>query len=118
MVRLEDIARAALAGDSLGARSLTQDFLDQPHQLRSLPKPETADQNVLALSAGLAELFASRSNQQAPTWTQSIGALDEPVFLVRSAMKMKRLRELCEQEAPIPLRKRRLYAPPNYLEFA
>jgi hypothetical protein len=29
---------------------------------------------------------------------------------------MKRLRNLCEQSAPMPLRRRLFYAPENYLE--
>jgi hypothetical protein len=34
------------------------------------------------------------------------------------AETMKRLRTLCETQAPEPMRKRRLYAPPIFLEFA
>ena len=33
-------------------------------------------------------------------------------------MKLRLLRALCETQAPEPLRKRRLSAPPNFLEFA
>lgn len=118
MVRIEQIAQAALAGDSLQTRGLTQDFLREQKHFENLPPPQTTDASVLALSAGLAELFASRANQRAPAWTQTVGAVNEPVFLVRSALTMKHLRELCETEAPLPLRKRKFFAPPNYLEFA
>ena len=34
------------------------------------------------------------------------------------AFQDARLRALCEAESPEPLRKRFLYAPPNFLEFA
>jgi hypothetical protein len=118
MVRIEEIAQSALAGDSLQTRSLTQELLREQKDLGNLPRPRTADARVLALSAGLAELFAGRVNQSAPDWTKSVGALDEPVFLVKSALTMKRLRELCETESPLPLRRRNFFVPPNYLEFA
>lgn len=62
--------------------------------------------------------FAARRNQTAVVWAKSGGAVNEPVFLVKSALTMKRLRELCETEAPLALRKRKFFAPPNYLEFA
>ena len=38
--------------------------------------------------------------------------------LLESATTLKRLRILCETESPLPLRRRGLYAPPNFLEFA
>jgi hypothetical protein len=41
-----------------------------------------------------------------------------PFYLLKVAASMKRLRELCETEAPEPLCKRGFYAPPNFLEFA
>jgi hypothetical protein len=47
-----------------------------------------------------------------------IGPVPEPVFLLESATRMKRLRILCETEAPEPLRKRGLFAPPDFLTFA
>lgn len=118
MVRVEQISQAALSGDSLQTRSLTQDFLREHKDFANLPEPQTTDGRVLALSASLAELFAVRRNQTAPAWTKSVGAVNEPIFLVKSALTMKRLRELCETESPLPLRKRKFFAPPNYLEFA
>ena len=69
------------------------------------------------MTAALLELFASRMKQEAPSWTAEVGPLSEPIFLLKAAETMKRLRQLCEAEAPEPLRKRGLYAPPNYLEF-
>jgi hypothetical protein len=51
-------------------------------------------------------------------WVKNVSPLTEPVFLLKSAATMKRLRFLCETESPEALRKRGFYAPPNYLEFA
>lgn len=118
MVRIEQLAEAALKGQGLLVRSLAQDFLRENPRLADVPKPTVDDAQILAASASLVELFAIRLNQNAPTWTKTIGPLAEPVFLLRAALIMKRLRALCETESPEPLRKRGLYAPPNYLELA
>lgn len=118
MVQIDQIAVAALSGDSLQARTLTQDFLREQKEFQNLPYPGTADAAVLALSAGLVELFAIRANQTAPKWARTVGAVHEPVYLLKSALTMRRLRQLCETESPLPLRKRKFFAPPNYLEFA
>ncbi len=69
-------------------------------------------------ASSFVELFALRLAQSPPDWTRSVGALSEPIYLVKAAAIMKRLRTLCETEAPEPLRKRGFYAPPNFLEFA
>ena len=117
MVRIEEIAKAALQGESLLVRSLTQDFLRYQPQFASIAQPVTDDEQVLALSAAFLELFAKRSHQLAPAWTAKIGPVAQPIFLLKAAQRMKRLRDLCEVESPEPLRQRRLYAPPDYLEF-
>lgn len=117
MVQIEHLAEAALQGESLRLRSLVQDFLKENTQLTNVIRPSVNDLSVLAVSASFLELFAERLGQEIPTWTQAIGPVVEPIFLLKSASTMKHLRTLCESEAPEPLRKRRLYAPPNYLEF-
>jgi hypothetical protein len=78
----------------------------------------TNDSRLLAAAASLVELFALRLGQAPPLWTKDVGALPEPIYLLKAATSMKRLRELCETESPEPLRKRGFYAPPNFLEFA
>ena len=118
MVRIEQLAEAVLKGEGLTARSLVQDFLGENPRLVDIPRPVVADVRVLAASASLLELFAVRLGQDAPAWTKDIGPLPDPIFLLKAAARMKRLRELCEAESPEPLRKRGFYAPPNYLEFA
>ncbi len=118
MVRIEQVAEAALKGEGITARSLAQDFFRESPRLADIPKPAVDDARLLAASASLIELFASRMGQDAPAWTKSVGPLSESVFLVKAATSMRRLRELCQKESPEPLRKRGFYAPPNYLEFA
>ena len=117
MVTIEQLAEAALKGESLLLRSLTQDLLrDQPN-LSEHSKPQTNDSRLLAAAASLMELFALRLGQTPPQWTKEIGALPEPIYLLKAAASMNRLRELCETQSPEPLRKRGFYAPPNFLEF-
>jgi hypothetical protein len=118
MELLEQMAEAALKRDSLHLRSLVQDFVRSGVPAVNLPRPNTTEPRILAVSAALAELLALRQGQTSPDWTQEIGALAEPFFLVESAISMKRLRFLCETQSPEPLRKRQLYAPPHFLEFA
>jgi hypothetical protein len=115
---IEQLAEAALQRDSLRLRSLVQDMTRAHINWSSMPRPTTKDVRLLAIAASLAELLATRQNQSPPAWTQEIGALKEPFFLLRSAETMKRLRVLCETQSPEPMRKRQLYAPPNFLEFA
>ena len=117
MVQLEQIAVAILRGDALGARSLVQDWTNTPLEQRDSRRPQTHDKQVLAVAASIAELLAERSGQMPPEWTKSVAPLAEPLFLVRAARTMPRMRTHCERETPAPLRKRRLFAPPNYLSF-
>ncbi len=118
MAQLEDIARAAIAGDALLARSLAQDWLAATTRLDRVPQPETHDATVLAVAAALIETFAIRRNEAAPTWSDGVGPLIEPLYLLRFATTMPRLRKLCETEAPEPLRRRRIFAPADYLSAA
>ena len=117
MVQIETIAEAALQRDSLRLRSLVQDLFQESPRLSRIEKPDTTNAQLLATAAALLELFADRMNQHAPMWTKEIGPSPEPVYLLKSAATMKRLRQLCETAAPEPLRRRQIYAPPNYLEF-
>lgn len=118
MAQIEQLAQAALERDHLKLRSLVQDLTRSQTDFSSLPHPSTTDQRLLVISAALIELLAQRNNRQPPAWTKEIGALKEPFFLLESATKMKRLRTLCETQSPEPMRKRLLYAPPHFLEFA
>lgn len=118
MIRLEQLAEAAINQDAFLLRSLTQDFVRDRPTLKNVPLPDVADSRVMAAAASLVELLAARSHQEPPAWTGTIGASPEPIYLVKAAASMKHLRELCEEQSPEPLRKRGFYAPPNFLESA
>jgi hypothetical protein len=116
VVKIEQLAKAAIKQDALLLRSLTQDLLREHPTLKDFPRPSAVDFKTLAAAASLIELLALRLHQEPPSWTKEIGPLPEPIHLLKAATTMKRLRALCEQQAPEPLRKRGFYAPPNFLE--
>ena len=118
MEPIEQLAQAALERDHLKLRSLVQDLTRAKMDWSKMPRPSTNDPRLLAMSAALTELLALRAHQNTPAWTKEIGALKEPFFLLESASTMKRLRVLCETQSPEPMRKRLLFAPPHFLEFA
>lgn len=118
MVQLEQLAAAALAQDALKLRSLVQDWLREHPDLTDCPRPQTSDLELLTVAAALVELFAQRAGQDAPAWTALVGPLSQPRYLVRSAQTMQRLRRMCRQDSPDPLRRRNLFAPADFLAFA
>ena len=118
MEQIEQLAQAALERDHLKLRSLVQDITREKVDWNNIQRPSTKDARLLVFSAALVELLAERNHQVSPAWTKEIGALKEPFFLLESAIQMKRLRLLCETQSPEPMRKRLLYAPPHFLEFA
>ena len=111
------IAQAALRRESLRLRELVLELLRSHPDLSLIAPLENASTQERAVLAGILELLALRHGMVAPSWT--VGASNfEPFFLLEAAEVMPRLRELCESKSPEPLRKRHLYAPPNFLEFA
>ncbi len=118
MEQIEQLAQAALERDHLKLRSLVQDVTREKVDWSKTPRPSTKDARLMVFSAALVELLSERNHQVSPASTKEIGALKEPFFLLESAIQMKRLRVLCETQSPEPMRKRLLYAPPHFLEFA
>ena len=117
MTALERIDWAALDGDGLRARSLTQDWLRTVPVVAEVPAPDAStDPADASLAAALGELMADRLGQPPPPWAVSIGGVAEAVYLVRAAERMPRLRAACEAESPLPLRRRQFFAPANYLD--
>jgi hypothetical protein len=118
MPTVDQLAKAALERDSLQTRALAQDLLRTYHQLRDVPPPESRDPRVQSVAAALVELLVQRRSQASPEWSAGFGPLSEPFHLLEAATRMPRLRAQCETESPLPLRKRNLYAPSNFLTFA
>lgn len=115
---VEQIVQAALDQEALQLRSLIQQFLRNSPRFEELLPFNSEDPVKFALAAALIELLAEQTQQTPPSWTNTAVPLSEPMFLLKSALKMKHLRQLCLDESPLPLKKRGFYAPPNYLSFA
>ena len=117
-MELRDLVEALLACDALVARQWAADAGRESVIWMDVPRPIGWSAQELAVAAGVVELFASRSHQVPPSWTATVGCAPEPLFLVRAAETMPRLRHSCETEGPEPLRVRRIYAPPNFMTAA
>jgi hypothetical protein len=117
MVRIEQIAHAALEGNAVAVRSLARDWLVENPIIADYPRPSSSDVITGTVCAALVELFAERATQSPPNWSGEYAALDRPLYLLKSAQTMPRLRRLCDAESPGPLRRRNLLAPPQFLQF-
>ena len=115
---LLDLVDALLAHDALRARAWVLESHRRHFEWCGVLRPDGLDRVGMAVAAGIAELLAQRAGQQPPSWTTGVAGLDEPVFLVRAAAVMPRLRRLCESEGPEPLRSRGVLAPPDFLTAA
>ena len=118
MVSIEQLAEAAMNRESLLLRSLAQDWLRGRQRFDLIPRPNLTDRNLMAIAASLVEMFAERAGHAAPAWTKDAPPATHPLFLLREAQNMKRLRKLCEEQSPAALRRRHIFATPNFLEFA
>ena len=116
MMTIERIAYAALYADPLLLRAYAMKFLDEVRDLHRVPRPDNDNPLVMSVAAGLLELFCQRAGQKPPTWTRAVGPAPKPTFLWRDAKGFTR--RLCQEESPEPLKRRRLYAAPDFLTFA
>ena len=117
-MELHDLVEALVARDALRARQWAADAAREAVVWTDVPRPIGWSALELAVAAGIVELFASRSNQAPPPWTATVGGAPSPVYLVRAAETMPRLRRSCETDGPEPLRARRIYAPPDFMTVA
>jgi len=117
-VDLKELVQALLRFDGLSARQWLADAVRSGLVWSEVPAPVGLDATESAVAAGIAELLASRAGQSPPRWTARIPPAPQKLFLVRAAATMPRLRAVCEQEGPEPLRRRGLLAPPDFLSIA
>src|SRR4051812_448047 len=118
MATVEMLAAAAIEQNALAVRAIAQELLRLDRPLADLPAPSQCDERGQIVAAALIELLAERSHQTPPDWTATMGSLAEPFHLLASSTRMPGLRAMCERESPEPLRRRKLYAPADYLTFA
>jgi hypothetical protein len=117
-VDLRDLVRALLAFDALTARQWVADAARTGLRWSDVPRPSLQVPDELSLAAGIVEMMAARSGQPPPTWAAAVPPSSRPRFLVRAAEAMPRLRRSCETEGPEALRRRRFFAPPEFLTTA
>jgi hypothetical protein len=117
-MNLPELVRALMSYDALAARQWVADSIREEMIWAEVPEPAGLDLTELSVAAGVAELLASRVGQAPPTWASSVEALAVPICLVNAARTMPRLRRLCEEEGPEPLRRRGILAPPEFLMVA
>ena len=115
---IHDLVAALIARDALRARQWVADAERAGFNWGGVAEPHDLDSTALALAAALVEMMSSRYGIQAPAWTSVVPAAPRRVFLVRAAEMLPRLRRLCEEEGPEPLRRRGLLAPPDFLTAA
>jgi len=111
-----DLVLAALRGDDLTLRQLVKDAAREGFSWTRAPPPEFRGCRSRAVYASLVELLAIRAGQTPPDWTTNVAKAPAPLFLVRGAKKSKALRRESLSGTPESLRKRNVFALPDYLD--
>lgn len=114
---LRNLVDAILVGDLLTARQWVADAQREHMNWEKLPCPQELDNREMSVAAGLVELFASRAGQKPPRWTAAVGAA-EPLVLDPGLETMPRSFAQAKAKGPEPLRKRNLFALPDFLKVA
>ena len=114
---IEVLVKSILDGRPLDARQWVADAKRAGVRFDRIAKPQLCDSIELALAAGITELLASREHQAAPSWTSEIGQLPEPFYIGKLA-EMPRSAEDARCNGPEPLRRRNVFASPNFLSIA
>lgn len=117
-MQVRALIEALMSFDALRARQWVADAMRMPIIWPEVARPTDMDAEQMAIAAGVVELLAARSGQQSPSWTVEVGESPRRIYLVRATESMPRLRKLCEEEGPEPLRRRQIMAPPEFLTVA
>ena len=112
---LADAACAALRGDHLLVRQWAIDTVRDQMAWCDVGRPNLQG-DELSVAAALVEVLAIRAGQIAPKWTADVPAASRSIYFV--PVTLPRSRRVSETQGPEPLRRRRIYAMPNYLAFA
>jgi len=115
-MELPDLVHAVLSGNLLAARQWVADARRAQLQWPACGRPQGLDSREMTVAAALAELLAARAGLAAPSWTAAIGANCEPLFLDPGIQWLPRSLDRSRADAPEALRKRNLYALPDFLD--
>jgi hypothetical protein len=111
-----ELVLAALRGDDLSVRQQVKEASREGFRWTDAPAPEFAGRRAQAVYASLVELFASRAGQTPPAWTARVGKAPAPLFLVRAAKRSRAMRRESLSGTPESLKKRNVFALPDYLD--
>jgi hypothetical protein len=112
-----ELVFAALRGDDLSVRQYVKDAARAGFSWASAPPPDFRGPRARAVYASVVELMSARARVPAPAWTADVACAPRPVFLVRWAKKSKALRRESMAHTPDALKKRNVFALPDYLEL-
>ena len=115
---LRDLVNALVRGEALGARQWVADGTRAGWDWAAVGEPRGLNPLDLAVAASIVEMMAERQGTKPPSWTAAVPPAPTRLFLVCAAESLPRLRRLCEEEGPEPLRRRRILAPPDFLTAA
>lgn len=115
-MELPDLVHAILSGNLLAARQWVADARRARLPWESCQRPTGLDEREMIVAAAIAELLAGRDGAQPPPWTRAVGSHAEPLFLDPGLMEMPRTLERTRKNAPESLRKRNLFASPDFLD--
>jgi len=115
MMKLEELVRAVLDNQLVEARQWIADAQRTGVRFDALPAPAVQSNQERVLAAGLVELLAFRGEQMPPAWASEVGSLPEPFFVGKRLKEMPRSAEDAMVNGPEPLRRRNIYASPNFL---
>ncbi|HYM61244.1 MAG TPA: hypothetical protein VEZ11_10155 [Thermoanaerobaculia bacterium] len=110
------MVRAILSGDLLAARQWVADAQRAHIRWERFERPTGLDDREMTVAAAIAELLAARAGASPPSWTNLIGANQEPLFLDPGLERMPRTLARAKTDAPEPLRRRNLFASPDFLD--
>jgi hypothetical protein len=117
-MEVRDLVDAVLSGDLLSARQWVADAQREGVTWESVPYPCDLAGRELTVAAGLIELLAERAGKTPPAWTSSVGAERLPLVLDPGLEDMPRSFARAQTAGPEPLRKRNLFALPDFLHVA
>lgn len=115
-MELGDLVHAILSGDLLTARQWVADAHRARIHWNIISKPSGLDERGMAVAAGLAEMLAVRAGHAPPQWALSVEPEREPLFLDPGLQDMPRTLAHALTDGPEPLRRRNLFASPDFLE--
>lgn len=117
-MELRDLVIDLVAGDLLAVRQQVADAKRACVRWDRVEQPTGLSEVEMSVAAAVVELLASRAGMDPPSWTATIGAVQEPFVLDPGLEAMPRSFARARAAGPEPFRKRNLVALPDFLDVA